>query len=76
MKSSKYYQGWLQLISRGSDIFLFLSGYFLGTGNTITATIMLFFKLITGYATSELMYKRMKAVIEERQKIKEERGNE
>jgi len=65
MRSSRYYQNWLQIISRSSTIFMFLSGFYLGKGEIMTALIMLGLKLVTGYSISELMYKRMRAVVRE-----------
>lgn len=65
MKPSRYYQNWLQLVSRGSTIFLFFSGYFLGKEILIVAFVLLFFQLGIGFTTSELMYKRLQAVVKE-----------
>jgi predicted permease len=65
VKSSKYYQKWLQFIARFSDIVLFLSGFFLGKEIMSIAILMLIFKIIMGYTSSELVYKRLKASIEE-----------
>jgi hypothetical protein len=65
MKPSRHYQKWLQFVSRFSDIVLFLSGYFLGKELLLVALLMLAFKLIIGFVSSELVYKRLKASIEE-----------
>lgn len=65
MRASRYYQTWLQIVSRSSTIFMFLSGFYLGKGDIVTAVIMLILKLVTGYSISELMYKRMQAVVRE-----------
>ena len=65
MKPSKVYQRWIQIIGRGSDVLLFFSAYFLGKEKFIAALTLLILKLIIGYISSELVYKRMKAVIRE-----------
>lgn len=62
---SKYYQRWLQLVSRGSDVLLFLMGYFLGKEVFYMAILFLIAKLAVGFTVSELMYKRMRAVVRE-----------
>jgi len=66
MRSSKYYQKWLQLVSRGSDVLLFMMGYFIGKEMFCTALLFLIVKLIIGFAISQLMYRRMQAVVGER----------
>lgn len=65
MKRSKYYQRWLQLVSRSSTMFLFFSGYFLGKEIFIVAFVLLFIQLGIGFIISELMYRRLKAVVKE-----------
>lgn len=67
LKPSKFYQRWLQVVSRGSDILLFLMGYFLGKEVFWAALIFLAAKIVVGLTVSELMYKRMKAVVREEQ---------
>lgn len=65
LKASKYYQRWLQIVSRGSDVFLFLMGYFLGKEAFVVAIFFLVAKLVIGFTVSELMYKRMQSVVRE-----------
>lgn len=65
LKSSRYYQNWLQIVSRSSDILLFCMGYFLGKELFIIALITLVLKIAIGFTVSELMYKRMQAVVGE-----------
>lgn len=65
MKSSRYYQNWLQIVSRGSAIFLFFSGYFLGKELFVIASILLLIQLGIGFSISELMYKRLQSTIKE-----------
>lgn len=75
LKPSKFYQHWLQLVSRGSDIFLFLMGYFLGKEVFWAALLFLGAKLVIGFTVSALMYKRMKSVVREeglRARVREE----
>ena len=63
MRSSKFYQRCLQVTGRGSDVLLFLCGLFLGKGEFIAALIFLILKLIFGYISSELVYRRLKATV-------------
>lgn len=65
LRSSRFYQRWLQLVSRGSDVLLFLMGYCLGKEVFWAALVFLAAKLAVGFTVSELMYKRMKAVVRE-----------
>ena len=65
MRSSKFYQKWLQLVGRGSDVLLFLMGYSLGKGMFLTALSFLAVKLVIGFTVSQLVYKRMQAVVKE-----------
>lgn len=65
MRPSKFYQGWLQLVSRGSDVLLFMMGYFLGKEIFWAALLFLAAKVVVGFTVSELMYKRMQAVVKE-----------
>lgn len=66
MKSSKYYQKLLQITGRGGDILLFLCGLFLGKDAIVAALIFLVLRLVFGYTSSELVYRRLKAVIKEK----------
>ena len=74
MKSSKYYQKILQITGRGGDILLFLCGLFLGKSQICAALIFLALRLVLGYISSELVYRRLKAVMEEKTII-EEKGD-
>jgi hypothetical protein len=65
LKPSRFYQRWLQLVSRGSDILLFLMGYCLGKEVFWAALVFLVAKIVVGFTVSELMYKRMRAVVRE-----------
>lgn len=62
---SRFYQNWLQVVSRGSTIFLFFSGYCLGKGEILAALCLLLFQLGIGFTISELMYKRLQTVVNE-----------
>jgi len=73
LKPSKYYQRRLQIVSRGSDVVLFLMGFFLGKEAFAMALIFLLLKVSIGFTVSELMYHRMKAVVrEENNELKKE----
>lgn len=65
LRTSRFYQKWLQIVSRGSDLLLFLMGYFLGKEVFWAALVFLVAKLAVGFTVSELMYKRMQAVVRE-----------
>lgn len=66
MRSSRYYQRRLQFVSRGSDVLMFAMGYLLGKEIFWAALLVLTVKLVIGFTVSSLMYKRMQAVIKER----------
>lgn len=65
MKTSRYYQNWLQIIARGSTLFLFLSGLFLSKENFGASVFFLLFNLASGYLSSDLKYKRYKTIVKE-----------
>jgi len=65
MKPSKYYQRWLQIVSRSSDVLLFFCAFFLGKEAFAIAIGLLIFRLINGYVISKLIYKRLQATISE-----------
>ncbi|MBC8146655.1 MAG: hypothetical protein H8E98_01580 [Bacteroidetes bacterium] len=65
MKSSQYYQKWLQIIGRSNDVTLFFVGWTLGSGEVLVATGLLILRLIVGYLSSDLVYKKLKATIKE-----------
>lgn len=64
MKSSRFYQNWLHLVSGMSDILIFYSGYFLDR-NINVAISLLATKYIISFSVRELMLKRMKAAYRE-----------
>lgn len=66
IKPSRYYQKWLQLVSRGSDVLLFLMGWTLGKEMFVISMCFLGVKILVGFTVSELMYKRMQAVVKEK----------
>ena len=70
MKSSRYYQTVAQIVGSGSDIVLFCSGFFLGKEMFAIALSLMLLRLISKVVMSELMYKRMKAIIKEDSKCK------
>lgn len=74
-KTSRFYQNWLQIISRSSTTCLFFSAYFLSKERFAVAIGLLVFQLITGYIISELMYLRSRAVIREETNGDVEDGN-
>ena len=63
MKSSRYYQNLVQIVGASSEIVLFLSGFFLGKAMFVTALILLLLRLVGKITISELMYKRMQAIL-------------
>ncbi len=67
MKSSRYYQNWLQAVARGATLFLFLSGVFfkLDEKSVYISIVFLVFNLLTGYAGSHLKYRRMQVIVHE-----------
>jgi|GEM_PF-4027700 len=65
MKSSRYYQTYLQIVSRSGEAAMFFSGVFLGKEHYKTAALIFILRLLIGSTTSELMYRRMKAVTRE-----------
>jgi hypothetical protein len=65
MRSSKHYQRLLQLVRRSNDIVLFFVGYYLGSGEIFVASFLLILRLIVGYTSSELVYRRLKSTIRE-----------
>jgi len=66
MKSSRYYQNLAQAVGSGSEVVLFLSGFFLGKEMFIAALLLIILRIISKIIMSELMYKRMKAIIKEK----------
>ena len=65
MKPSRYYQTWLQIISRSGEAAMFVCGIYLGREQYLTAFFIFLLRAMIGASTSELMYKRMKAVTRE-----------
>jgi len=68
LKSSRYYQNYIQTIGSSAEIILFLGGFFMGKSMFIIAAGLLGLRLISKVAISEFMYKRMAAQIEEGKK--------
>lgn len=68
MKSSRFYQNFVQMVGSVGEIVLFLSGFFLGKEMFITAATFLIARIIHKLVISELMYRRMKSVIREESK--------
>jgi hypothetical protein len=68
MKSSNYYQRLVQIIGSFAEIILFFSGYFLGQGAFATAAILVMIRIVFKVSVSELMFRRMKAVVREESK--------
>lgn len=66
MKSSRYYQTSSQIVGSVSEIFLFLGGFFLGKDLILLAISLLIFRVVSKWVMSELMYRRMQAVVGER----------
>jgi hypothetical protein len=54
-----------QIVGSASEIILFLSGFFLGKELIVIAVSLFAARMLTKILISELMYKRMKAVIRE-----------
>lgn len=65
MKSSRFYQTWVQIVGSTMDAVLFMSGFFLGKELLIIAIILLAIRIGGKITISELMYKRMQAVVKE-----------
>lgn len=65
MKSSRYYQNWPQLISRSGEATMFICGILLGKEHYTASAIVFFIRMFIGCTTSEIMYRRMKAVTRE-----------
>jgi hypothetical protein len=59
----------VQIIGSASEIVLFLSGFFLGKEMFIIAAAFMAFRLVSKIAISELMYKRMQAVVKEESNV-------
>lgn len=65
MKSSRYYQNWLQIMARGSMAFLYIGGYFASKNSFIISFLFLLMNVISGYITSHFKYRRYEAIAEE-----------
>ena len=63
MKSSRHYQNWAQLVGTASEFVLFFSGFFLGKEMFIIAAMLMGFRVASKFIMSELMYKRMQAIL-------------
>jgi len=67
LKSSRYYQNFLQVVARFSSLALYLSGFFFTTKNFRISILVLILSLLSGYLTSDLKYRRSKAIANEKQ---------
>lgn len=78
MRSSRFYQNAVQIVGSASEVILFLSGFFLGKGCLAVAMILLAMRIANKITVSELMYRRMRAVVREEggAKIHHEKGEE
>jgi len=65
MKSSRFYQTAVQMVGSVGEVVLFLCGFFLGKGMFYTALIFLIIRIVHKLVISELMYRRMKCVVNE-----------
>ena len=65
MKSSRSYQTAVQTVGSVGEVVLFLCGFFLGKGMFYTALIFLIVRIVHKLVISELMYRRMKCVVNE-----------
>ena len=55
----------VQIVGSASEVVLFFSGFFLGKQMFAIAAILMIIKMISKISISELMYRRMQAVIRE-----------
>lgn len=58
----------VQIVGSVSEIILFFSGFFLGKQMFVIAAALMVVKIISKLSISELMYRRMKAVVREESK--------
>ena len=65
MRSSRFYQTAVQTVGSVGEVVLFLCGFFLGKGMFYTALILLIVRIVHKLIISELMYLRMKCVVNE-----------
>lgn len=75
MKSSRFYQNYLQAISGISELGTYIGMYMLGAQNYKTATSLFIFRLISKFTISELMLRRLRAVVKEENQ-KKRKGND
>jgi hypothetical protein len=68
MKSSKHYQRLVQVIGSIGEIILFFSGFLLGKGIFVAAFLLVMLRIVFKVSVSELVYRRMKAVVREESK--------
>jgi hypothetical protein len=70
IRPSRWYQNRLQLVARGSTVFLFFSGSFLVSDevDNVYSLIFLLFTLLTGYVASNLKFRRFKSLASELKK--------
>lgn len=74
MKKSRYYQTLVQVVGSFGDVVLFFSGWLMGKEYLLFALILILLRIGFKITVSELMYRRMKAVI--REETKNEKGEE
>ena len=65
MKSSRFYQNFVQTVGSVGEIILFLCGFFLGKEMFVTAVIFLVIRIFHKILISELMYRRTKCIVRE-----------
>ena len=68
MKTSRHYQTAVQIIGSLGEIILFFSGFLLGKEMFYAAAILVAVRIVFKISVSELMYKRMRAVVREESK--------
>ena len=66
MKSSRYYQNWLQVVARLSAIAIFISGYYFTSKDYKASFVFLLLNLLADYYTSSLKFERSKSIEGER----------
>lgn len=78
MRSSRFYQNAVQIVGSASEVILFFTGFFLGKGCFLIAALLLAVRIANKVTVSELMYRRMQAVVREEggAKTYQEKGEE
>jgi hypothetical protein len=65
LRSSRFYQNYVQVVGSISEIILFLGGFFLGKEMFLIALVFLIIRIAHKLLISELMYKRSITVVRE-----------